>query len=212
MSDDIDDEFDGERRVELDDEFDGERRVELDYELDETVEATTPERLRAIADPLRSLLLDLVLERAMTVSELSARVGRPKGTVAHHVDLLVSVGLMKVVRTRRVRAIEERFYGRTARTVVFDQGARDELPFAREAQAEADFAGMQVESLGSGFTLRHARITRERAQEFVDRLMELALEFSREPRSGDVEHAMYVGVYATTRPVAPRPRIHRADI
>ena len=62
----------------------------IDYELDETVDAATPERMKAAADPLRMLLLDLVLERAMTVTELAERVGRPKGTVAHHVAAGVS--------------------------------------------------------------------------------------------------------------------------
>ena len=43
-----------------------------DYELPDAVELTTPAQLRAIADPLRSSILDLVLERAATVAELAA--------------------------------------------------------------------------------------------------------------------------------------------
>ena len=81
------------------------------------VDADTPARLKAFGDPLRMLMLDLVLERAMSVTELADRVGRPRGSVAHHVDLLVDAGLLQVVRTRKVRAMEERFYGRTARTI-----------------------------------------------------------------------------------------------
>lgn len=96
-----------------------ERTQQLDYELGAEISADTPARLKALGDPLRQLLLDLVLERAMSVSELAARVQRPKSTVAHHVDLLTDVGLLQVVRTRKVRAMEERFYGRTARTIVF---------------------------------------------------------------------------------------------
>ena len=174
----------------------------IDYELVDEIDGRTPERMKALADPLRALLHDLVLERAMTVTELADRVGRPKGTVAHHVDLLVDVGLLKVVRTRRVRAMEERFYGRVARTVMM-MSAQDELPFVREATAEADFERMKCSDLGMGFTLRHARITPERSQEYVDRLMALALEFSAEPREGNIEHAMIVGIYTTNRPVAP---------
>src|SRR6478736_1844162 len=94
-----------------------------DYELPETVEVATPAQLRAISDPLRSTFLDLLLERAATVSELAAAVGRPKSTVAHHVNVLVDAGMLFVVRTRRVRAIDERFYGRTAR--LFRVGAVD---------------------------------------------------------------------------------------
>src|SRR5450432_4198530 len=86
-----------------------------DYDLVEDLEVSTPAQLRAMADPLRGTLLDLLLERAATVSELASEVGRPKSTVAHHVNVLLDTGMLKVVRTRRVRAIDERFYGRTAR-------------------------------------------------------------------------------------------------
>src|ERR1019366_4238141 len=51
----------------------------------------------------------------------AAAVARPKSTVAHHVSVLVDAKMLKVVRTRKVRAIDERFYGRTAR--IFYVGA-----------------------------------------------------------------------------------------
>src|SRR5438874_13267132 len=86
-----------------------------DYELADRLVVSAPAQLRAIADPLRGTILDLLLERAATVAELAAAVSRPKSTVAHHVNVLVDAALVRVVRTRRVRAIEERFYGRTAR-------------------------------------------------------------------------------------------------
>src|ERR671922_2730363 len=89
-----------------------------DYELAERVEVTTPAQLRAMADPLRATILDLLLERAATVAELAAAVQRPKSTVAHHVKVLVEAGMLRVVRTRRVRAIDERYYGRTARVIM----------------------------------------------------------------------------------------------
>src|SRR6266700_6169684 len=92
-----------------------------DYELSERLVITAPAQLRAIADPLRGTILDLLLERAATVAELAAAVNRPKSTVAHHVNVLADAGLLRVVRTRRVRAIDERYYGRTAR--LFSVGA-----------------------------------------------------------------------------------------
>ena len=86
-----------------------------DYELDDLRILSTAPELKAMAHGLRDTVLDLLLERAATVGELASAIGRPKGTVAHHVNVLVEAGLVKVVRTRRVRAIDERFYGRTAR-------------------------------------------------------------------------------------------------
>ena len=85
-----------------------------------------------MSDSLRGTLLELVLERAATVGELAAAVGRPKSSVAHHVGVLVDAGLLKVVRTRRVRAIDERFYGRTAR--IFYVGASSRSRPADDAQ------------------------------------------------------------------------------
>src|SRR5215472_3200860 len=102
-----------------------------DYELVERIALDRPEQVKALSHPLRTAILGLLHERAATVSELASAVGRPKSTVAHHVKVLAENGLVRVVRTRRVRAIEERFYGRTARLfyVAVDAGsAGDELP------------------------------------------------------------------------------------
>ncbi len=92
-------------------------------------------------------------------------------------------GLLKVTATRRVRAIEERFYGRTAHTIVFPDSTTDgDLPFVADARAEADLSDWH--ECAGGFTLRHARIPAELADEFTDRVMELATEFTRLPRGG----------------------------
>ncbi|MGB8859628.1 MAG: winged helix-turn-helix domain-containing protein [Ilumatobacteraceae bacterium] len=176
----------------------------LDYELAEQISADTPARLKALGDPLRHLLLDLVLERAMSVTELAERVRRPKGSVAHHVDLLVEVGLLQVVRTRKVRAMEERFYGRTARTICFPSEAHGgDLPFFADARAVADMEAM--DDVPSRFSMRSVRIPDELAAEFAERVMSLALEFSRLPRGGTREYALLAGFFPTNRPVSPLP-------
>ena len=102
-----------------------------DYELADRIALTEPSQVKAISHPLRTTILGLLHERAATVTELAAAVERPKSTVAHHVKVLTEAGLVQVVRTRRVRAIEERFYGRTARMfyVGVEQSADgDDLP------------------------------------------------------------------------------------
>src|SRR6266480_8011023 len=86
-----------------------------DYDLADRIALTRPSQVKAIGHPLRTAILSLLHERAATVSELAVALERPKSTVAHHVKVLTESGLVQVVRTRRVRAIEERFYGRTAR-------------------------------------------------------------------------------------------------
>src|SRR5215813_8862686 len=86
-----------------------------DYDLADRIALTTPSQVKAISHPLRTTILGMLHERAATVTELALAVERPKSTVAHHVKVLAEAGLVQVVRTRRVRAIDERFYGRTAR-------------------------------------------------------------------------------------------------
>jgi DNA-binding transcriptional ArsR family regulator len=175
----------------------------VDYELANELHIDTAERLKALGDPLRLLIVDLVLERAMTVTELAERVGRPRGSVAYHVDLLVDAGLLQIVRTRKVRAIEERFYGRAATTFVMSHTA-DELPFLAEVLAEVDIERATEQSMATDATYRRARVPAERAAEFAERLIQLSLEFVAEPRGGDTEYGMYIAVFPTNRPVAPK--------
>lgn len=180
-----------------------------DYELDDLRIVSSPQELRAMADPLRSRLLDLVLERAATVAELAAAVGRPKSTVAHHVGVLVDADLLKVVRTRRVRAIDERFYGRTARifyvgTVThpgFDP-AREIVNVLSEAAAES-IPAHEADDLRA--ILRYARIPEERAAEFWQRVFALVHEYMQLPRSGDTVFGFVAGLYPADHPTLPDP-------
>src|ERR671937_2405378 len=101
-----------------------------DYELADRIALTRPFQVKAIGHPLRTTILGLLHERAATVTELAVALERPKSTVAYHVKMLAEAGLVQVVRTRRVRAIEERFYGRTARMfyVAAERADGDDVP------------------------------------------------------------------------------------
>jgi DNA-binding transcriptional ArsR family regulator len=178
-----------------------------DYELAERVEVTTPAQLRAMADPLRGTILDLLLERAATVAELAAAVHRPKSTVAHHVNVLVEAGMLRVVRTRRVRAIEERYYGRTARMfyvgVVSRPGDDKTLVHANALSVAAAQSVPAHEADQLTSTLRHARIPAQRAAEFWQRVDALVREFAQLPRSGDTVYGFTAGLYPTDFPTLP---------
>jgi DNA-binding transcriptional ArsR family regulator len=182
-----------------------------DYDLADTVELTTAEQVRAISDPLRTTILGLLHERAATVTELAAAVKRPKSTVAHHVKVLTDAGLLRVVRTRRVRAIEERFYGRAARMFYVGlgrQGQDGQLPHdfndfevAAEESKSAYDAG-QMRSF-----IRHARIPEERAAEFWQEVDRVIHAFDQLPRSGDTTYGFTVGLY----PILDYPTLPPAE-
>ncbi len=179
-----------------------------DYELADRIALTEPAQVKALGHPLRNTILGLLHERAATVTELSVALGRPKSTVAHHVKVLTEAGLVQVVRTRRVRAIEERFYGRTARMFYVgverspdgEEMPRDFNDF--EVAAAESAAAFQAGKLW-GF-IRHARITEGQASEFWGRMAELVTEFDRLPRSGDTMYGFAVGVYPTDQPTLPK--------
>ena len=176
-----------------------------DYELVERMEVSTPRQLRAMADPLRGTILDLLLERAATVAELAAAVDRPKSTVAHHVD----AGMLRVVRTRRVRAVEERYYGRTARMfyvgVVSQPGADKTLVHANALSVAAAESVPAHEADDLTSSLRHARITGDQAAAFWLRVDALLREFSQLPRAGGTVYGFVAGVYPTDFPSLPDP-------
>ncbi len=178
-----------------------------DYDLDEMVVVTAPAQLRALADPLRTTLLELLLERAATVTEMAQAVERPKSTVAYHVNLLVDAGLVRVVRTRRVRAIEERYYGRVARTLYIGVLNRPEdkqvvaaISGLAEAAAEsaAAHAADELRCL-----LVHARIPIEEVRSFWAQVQELARRFAQIPRAGDQVYGFAAGLYPTDTPSLP---------
>lgn len=186
-----------------------------DYDLDEMLVVTAPEQLRALADPLRATLLELLLERAATVNEMARAVDRPKSSVAYHVNLLVDAGLLRVVRTRRVRAIEERFYGRVARTFYVGVLNRPE-----DKQVVARINGLAEAAAEAGpahaaddlrCTLVHARIPIEEVRTFWAEVQALARRFAQIPRSGDQVYGFVAGLYPTDAPTLPDTEQDPAD-
>jgi DNA-binding transcriptional ArsR family regulator len=153
-----------------------------DYDAPDVLVVRRPDQLKALADDLRSRIVVMLRERAQSVSELAAKLKMPKGTVAHHVKVLESAGLVRVVRTRRVRALTEKYYGRSARLFLYESAdtggyedvrnivaaslrvAADEiLPLADEEDAAACSGVLRV------------RLNRDDAKRFnrrLDRLME----------------------------------------
>jgi hypothetical protein len=122
------------------------------------------------------------------------------------VKVLFDAGLLKVVRTRRVRAIEERFYGRTARLFAMgwiapaDQSPPPWTSYLADAAAESEQAYLDDTMWA---TIRHARISRDRAGEFWRRAEALVREFSELPREGGTVFGFIAALYPTDHPALP---------
>ncbi len=179
-----------------------------DYQLDERRTVTSTQELKAMFDPFRGTLLQLLLERAASVQELAAAVGRPKSTVAYHIGLLVGAGMVRVVRTRTIRGQEERFYGRTARLFGVGRITPEQTEFIPNPMAEwaAETAPAHADDTLRAIR-RHAWIDDAVADEFWDRVLQLVSEFSRLPsRDRGNAHAFMVAFYPTEHPQLPEPQ------
>lgn len=174
----------------------------LDYPAEDFAFAETPDQLKALGSEIRMSILDLLNERAASVTELAAALDKPKGTVGYHIKVLEEAGFVRVVRTRKVRAMTEKFYGRVARTVVFPAipDTKNKMFMLQEALAEA---AIDESAALTGTTLRHVRMSKAQAAEFWELVMDLAVEFAKAPRGGDRVYGFLGAIYPTNLPTLP---------
>jgi DNA-binding transcriptional ArsR family regulator len=167
-----------------------------DYEAADTLLVTEPAQLRAMADPFRTQLIQLLRNRARSTQEISEELEVPKGTVGHHLKVLESAGLIRVVRTRKVRAVTEKFYGRTARLFLYQtedpaDGRALSAVTLRQAANEVDLAPVV-----SGFGLVRARLTEKDMSRFERRAKKLMDDFRAADRAGGIPTSFTAGIWA----------------
>ena len=174
----------------------------LDYALADTVVADTPARLKALGDPLRLLILDLVLERAMTVTELAERTPRPKGTVA-----------LPRRRARRRRAApggraparsgpsRSASTAASARTIDVPRPCRRRDPVPRrDASRDIDLERTATDGrCPRSRSATPASPPSERSRVRRTARWRSRSSSSRSPRGGDVEYGLYLAVFPTNR-------------
>lgn len=169
----------------------------MDYELAETLVVDSAEQHRALGNLTRHRILGLLLDRAMTGAQLADALGVLKGSVSFHLRTLESAGLVRVVRTRPVRGVTERYYGRTARRYDLDRPGGDDgsgtpmllRTVADEAERVGDAAPTNLT------TLTRARLDPERAAHFQHRLTALIEEFRTEPASDEAAYTLAVAYF-----------------
>jgi DNA-binding transcriptional ArsR family regulator len=170
----------------------------LDYEAPETLVVSEPAQLRALGDEVRGRIVALLRERATSASELSGLLSIPKGTVGHHLKVLERAGLVHVVRTRQVRAVTEKYYGRVARLFLLKSTDEqdDELVFGAGASAlrtaAAELAAAPEVAMHGLLRVRLTAPDVKRFNRRLDRLVEdvMAAE-SAEGEPWGVAAAMY---------------------
>lgn len=106
--------------------------------------------------------------------------------------------MLRVVRTRRVRAIDERYYGRTGRTlqiVVVRRPGESETPVCVNELSMVGAESVPAHGDDTLYsTLRHVRIPPEAAAAFRVRVEALVREFGDLPRSGETVYGLVAGL------------------
>ncbi|MFJ2088163.1 helix-turn-helix domain-containing protein [Streptomyces sp. NPDC087901] len=167
-------------------------------DLPETFHVTTDEQLRAVSNLTRHRIMAVLRFEPATITQIAGRVGLAKGSSSYHVRLLERAGLVKVVRTRKVRGVTERYYAMAARTIELpDTGAGQPDALMRHAVADLEAAPADGER---HVRMAHLRLTEEQFGELGARLQALADEYRElsDPSLPDVSLA-----FALFRP-APR--------
>jgi DNA-binding transcriptional ArsR family regulator len=144
--------------------------VLTDYDAEDVLVVRDPEQLRALGGEMRARIIMLLRERAASTTELAQAMGVPKGTVGHHLKVLERAGLIRVVATRQIRAVTEKYYGRVARLFVLktDEDAEgvvggSALAAVMLRQAAEEILPATVESDRITAGLSHARLLPEDA-------------------------------------------------
>jgi DNA-binding transcriptional ArsR family regulator len=174
-----------------------------DYELDDVLIVDDPKQLRALGDPLRARIVALLRERAASTTELATVLETPKGTVGHHLKALETAGLVRVVRTRQVRALTEKFYGRVARLFVLrgDESMPKELRrgtlsalMLRQAADELLMSGGEE---GTSAMLSVRLVEKDRRR-FEQRLNRLVADYQRAESPDGERHVLAYSLFRAT--------------
>jgi DNA-binding transcriptional ArsR family regulator len=165
-------------------------------------------QLRALADDLRATIIRLLKERAASTTELAKALGIPKGTVGHHLKVLEKAGLVRVVRTRKVRALTEMYYGRVARLFVLK--GDDEMP---EELKGGGLAAMMLRQAADEIVasagdkdlsaLVHVRLAPADVKRFQRRLNRLIADFHRNDATEGEMYALALALYRSITVLPP---------
>ena len=151
-----------------------------------------PDQLQALGDPTRWRILGRLLDGPASIQELSRSLKAAKGTVGHHVRVLDTAGLIRLVEQRRIRGVTEKRYARVAKQFRLPEGpeaaaANPEIGNMPLRQALAE-ARPPTDPDGPAMSLvMRARMPVARARRFAGLLEALAAEFVEgAPGTGEV--------------------------
>ena len=101
----------------------------------------TDQQLHAVGSLARHRVLRVLRDGPATVTQIAERLGIAKGSSHYHVKVLAKAGLIHIVETRKVRGVEERYYGMVAPAIALpDAGPGAPEFLMRHALADLESA------------------------------------------------------------------------
>lgn len=104
------------------------------------------EQVKALAEPLRVRVLELLCQKPMTAKQIALALGEKPTKLYHHVEALERVGLINLTETRPVRGTTEKYYEAIARRFAIDRNLLKMMPEAAGEVAEL-FTGALEETI-----------------------------------------------------------------
>ena len=179
------------------------------------------ETLRAIADPLRVQILELMEGQSLTVKQVAEKLGLAPSKLYYHFGALEKLGLIEVAETRMVANMLEKKFRSNADLVDVDpdlfkfskvgdnepinillastiDATRDDLLRSLQARQFQLEQGADEQPRRLIINRVVSRVPEERIVEFQDRLAKLIKEFEAEDqtsKSSDQPYALSVAFY-----------------
>ena len=173
-------------------------------ELPVRLQVNTVQQFKAMGDPLRWRILNLIQHQPYTAKQIAERLKASPGTIGHHLQVLEASGLAQIVARRMVHGIVAKYYTRTARIFQLDfpsevtgntSTSLQIMTDARDEMAEAiETGGGENAVLSSG--LPHMRLSPEQATIYMERLKALTDDFLQEPPAPDGQvYGLYTALF-----------------
>ena len=166
-----------------------------DYEAPDVLVVSERDQLRALADDVRTAIIALLRDHARSTQQLARELGIPKGTIGHHLKVLERARLVHVVRTRQVRAVTEKFYGRTARLFLFEAEDPADARALSAAALRRSAAELEVSPEAVRFGFPKSRLVHRDEVRLERRLKRLIDDFLAAETPGGTPYALAVALY-----------------
>jgi DNA-binding transcriptional ArsR family regulator len=186
----------------------------------ETFLLDSPEQLRAIADPLRMRIVERLVGKPMTLTQLGGDLGQTTAKMHYHVHEMERAGLVKLVEKRERGGVLEKYYRAVAKNFLVS----DLLRFSNASEIAApvnDLLAQMIEGVSQVFVRRAAhpdtpeplalssyvlRLTQEDVQQLRQQIKALVEPFHQsQNRPGEREWVLHLIAHTAPPPQDDRP-------